>query len=147
MKYLRNLLIILIGILLGSLVHLKLNIKITGEELGSIADWFSGTIGAIGILVSLWIAFSKVKINILTALEQKNCRGCQLIIMNISPNIIELFPVVEKNVSIVKPDKGIYRFNSVVDEDESKRTHELQIKFTNHKFAKLTFINIITGKR
>ena len=152
MKSFKNSLLILIGIVAGITLgyfivwhHFPLEVK--GEEFGSWAEWFSGTVGAIGILTSLWIAFSKVKTNILTGLEYKNCGKYQLTIMNVSPNVIELLPVVKKHVSIVESKKGIYRFESVVEEDENKRKHDIQIKFTNHKFAKLVFLNTITGRK
>ncbi len=60
MKYLGKLLVFLIimifGVTLGSLIHLKLTIKISGEELGSLADWVSGLGTIVAVIVSLYLA-------------------------------------------------------------------------------------------
>lgn len=152
MKFFKNGSLIIIGIIVGITLgyfiiwhHFPLIVR--GEEFGTWAEWISGLVGATGILVSLWIAFSKEKVNILVTLDYKNCGRYQLTIMNVSSSVLELFPVVKKHVSIFEPEKGIYRFDSVVEEDENKRKHNIQLKFTNHKLAKLTFINIITGRK
>ena len=50
-----------IGICIGFIWNgmLKYKILITGEQFGSIAEWFSGTVAAIGVCLSLYLAFGR----------------------------------------------------------------------------------------
>lgn len=60
MKNIKNwgsyIIIFILGVLIGSMFHLRLHLKIIGEEFGSIADWL-GTIGTLAaVVVSLYLA-------------------------------------------------------------------------------------------
>lgn len=144
--------LILIGFILGvTLGYLVIwhcfPIKIQGEEFGSWAEWISGAVGAAGILVSLCIAFSKDAINVINVLIHEEGSVYKLKILNASPSIIELFPVVEKSVSILAPENGIYRFESINKKEIDERIHEIELKFTGRYFAKLVFLNIVAGQK
>lgn len=151
MKILKTIFSILMGLILGFVLGFflkwhQLPLKIQGEEFGSWAEWISEFIGATGILVSLYIAFSKENINVINNLKDENNGQYKLTLLNASPSIIELFPITKKNVVFIGTENGIYHFGGVKS-NKSQRVHEIQIKFTECYFAKLVFLNIVAGQK
>lgn len=152
MKFLKNCFLILTGFVLGVILGYliiwhRFPIEVQSIEFGSWAEWGGSAVGAAGIFTSLYIAFSKDDINVINALTHEEGKVYKLKILNASPSIIELFPVVEKSVSILAPENGIYRFESINKKEIDKRTHEIELEFTGHCFAKLVFLNIVAGQK
>lgn len=152
MRTIKVVCLVLVGFILGVILGYfiiwhNFPFEINGEEFGSWAEWISGGVGAAGILVSLYIAFSKDDINVINVLTHEESNVYKLKILNASPSIIELFPVVEKSVSILVPENGIYRFESINKKEIDERTHEIKLEFTGRYFAKLVFLNIVAGQK
>lgn len=81
--------VFILGIIFGSMFHLNLHLKITGEEFGSIADWL-GSIGTFAaVVVSLYLANRGNKPMLYFYIQDQNDGG-SFGIQNKSYNPVEL---------------------------------------------------------
>lgn len=78
-----------IGVLAGSFVHLKFNIKLIGENFGSVAEWL-GSIGTLAaVIVSLYLANRGNKPTLYFYIEDQD-KGGSFGVQNKSFNPVEL---------------------------------------------------------
>lgn len=81
--------VFILGIIFGSMFHLNLHLKITGEEFGSIADWL-GSIGTFAaVVVSLYLANRGNKPMLYFYIQDQNDGG-SFGVQNKSYNPVEL---------------------------------------------------------